>query len=721
MEILGRSKHKLRILLFLTMLMTMAGMALGDTLPKLNPVVLQQREAATWWVGLDIVIAMIVLMLMFWMYIYLKSKAEGKIRTASNRLSLLLQSGNTSIWIYDIPTNTFRHVDEKRRSFESYSILDFMQQYEYADQEVCHEAITRLRDKKSTQESLVMHTRVLNDGDTQRYLDTSISVLSSYEDEPEVLIATQKDITMEQQKREEVRTLMLRYHAVFYHTSMDMIYFDAKGQLMDLNDNACTSYKVTDKKAFLETKPNLLKLSFFCGVTEPVTEPVSLSSVIDLKTQMEHFGTAFQPEHPQTIYYQAMLTPIYNKDHQLICIFLAGRDITQEVEVNHHQKASLQKLQEATNNIHEYIDSINYTLKESGIRMIYYYPDTHYLKLRRDMDTKRLVLSQLRCVELAAPEYRPSVVSLIRKMDNKLNFTYDITFKTIFYDKKNGRDVYLQLIGVPMVYGEHAEFRYFGLCLDVSERMSIKQKLELETQKALETEKLKNAFLTNMSYEIRTPLNAVVGFAELFNQEHSREDEALFVEQIKTNSGTLLKLINDILFLSRLDAHRVELSIQPIDVAQTFEGHCRMGWAEHLHEGVNTSVLNPYEYCLVEIDDNYLGQAITTLCSVMADNTTSGMISVQYEYRHNELAITMENTGEGIPKDLLPYLFDRFVKSQDGKQYGSGLSLPIVKELIEQMGGKIDVMSEEGKGITVWITIPCQFISFNKNMDHDNR
>ena len=95
--------------------------------------------------------------------------------------------------------------------------------------------------------------------------------------------------------------------------------------------------------------------------------------------------------------------------------------------------------------------------------------------------------------------------------------------------------------------------------------MLFRSRLKKETAKAQEAEQVKSTFLLNMSYELRTPLNAVIGFAELFGTEHNEEDEPLFAEEIKKNTNTLLRLINDILFLSRLDAKMIEYNYLETD------------------------------------------------------------------------------------------------------------------------------------------------------------
>ena len=231
-------------------------------------------------------------------------------------------------------------------------------------------------------------------------------------------------------------------------------------------------------------------------------------------------------------------------------------------------------------------------------------------------------------------------------------------------------------------------------------------RLAVETKKAQVTELLKQSFLTNMSYEIRTPLNTVVGFAELFESEHDVADEPVFVEEIKRNSNTLLKLVNDILFLSRLDANMLEYTKNDVDFSLIFDSHCQLGWSG-VKSTVKTIIENPYEHLVVDIDFEQLGKVIERLCTLAVLFTDEGFIRAKYEYRHGELAISIEDSGNGIDEQTLPHVFDRFVRDQHGRIIGTGLDLPIIKTLVEQMGGSIELQSEAGKGTTVWVTIPC--------------
>ena len=109
-----------------------------------------------------------------------------------------------------------------------------------------------------------------------------------------------------------------------------------------------------------------------------------------------------------------------------------------------------------------------------------------------------------------------------------------------------------------------------------------------------------------------------------------------------------------------------------------------------------------------------LSTAVQKLCGYSALTTKAGSLKSRYEYLHDELIIIVEDTGAGIEFDEVPKAFDRFMGDAKRKRIGTGLDLPIVKGLVEQMGGTIDVLSEPGKGSTFFMSIPCEMVSFEK-------
>jgi signal transduction histidine kinase len=302
-------------------------------------------------------------------------------------------------------------------------------------------------------------------------------------------------------------------------------------------------------------------------------------------------------------------------------------------------------------------------------------------------------------------------------MDHRTPYPITQMIEIEIHDKQ-GRPIWLMFNMVPIINDDGQVDRYFGMCRNVTDLVETEQRLVVETKKAQETELLKQSFLTNMSYELRTPLNTVVGFAELFEAEHEPEDEPFFVEQIKSSSNTLLQLINDVLLLSRLDAGMEEYKKAEVDFELIFSNYCQV---DTIAEGSKAEVVvdHPYKSLVVDIDVQHLGMAIERLCKLAAFYAKKGVVKTSYEYRRGELTISVEDNGVGVPPEVIPHFFDRFTRSKAGILYGTGLDLPIIKALTEQMGGSVEMTSELGKGSTVWISVPCEAKNIERRRDNN--
>jgi signal transduction histidine kinase len=149
----------------------------------------------------------------------------------------------------------------------------------------------------------------------------------------------------------------------------------------------------------------------------------------------------------------------------------------------------------------------------------------------------------------------------------------------------------------------------------------------------------------------------------------------------------------------------IEINKQETDFAMTFEGHCQMGWGTHQKEGVRYITENHYNRLVVNIDDTNMGRIIEQVVTNAAQHTHTGTVRARYDYINGKLMIAVDDTGNGMSEETLSHVYERF---STGKNGGTGLGLPICKELTEQMGGSIDISSEEGKGTTVWIIMPCK-------------
>lgn len=225
---------------------------------------------------------------------------------------------------------------------------------------------------------------------------------------------------------------------------------------------------------------------------------------------------------------------------------------------------------------------------------------------------------------------------------------------------------------------------------------------EAKLIKAKESDRLKSAFLANMSHEIRTPLNAIVGFSNLLAYAQEESERAQYIGIVEENNELLLQLISDILDLSKIEAGTFEFVYDRVDVRQLCEDVVT-SLRVKVPAGVDLCIVPNLPECWVYSDKNRLRQVISNFVNNAFKFTTSGEIAVGYTLRDGEVEISVTDTGVGIEEEKQKQIFDRFVKL-NSFAHGTGLGLSICKSIVEQVGGRIGVNSEPGKGSRFWFT-----------------
>lgn len=239
----------------------------------------------------------------------------------------------------------------------------------------------------------------------------------------------------------------------------------------------------------------------------------------------------------------------------------------------------------------------------------------------------------------------------------------------------------------------------------------LRENIELKAakEKAEQSDKLKSAFLANMSHEIRTPLNAIIGFSELAIATDDAEEKEQFLHIVQSNNEQLLRLISDVLDLSKIEAGFTDFKNKEFDLAICFEELEQTMRPRITNPNVVYKVVSPYRRCMVRLDKNRLTQVFTNYMINAIKFTEAGQIVMGYEYVGGCIRGYVSDTGIGIDEDKKKRLFNRFEKLNDFAQ-GTGLGLSICKALIEAQGGAVGADSEKGVGSTFWFTIPCEAV-----------
>ena len=247
-----------------------------------------------------------------------------------------------------------------------------------------------------------------------------------------------------------------------------------------------------------------------------------------------------------------------------------------------------------------------------------------------------------------------------------------------------------------------------GLLQNIQELKDHEQEL-IESRELAEQAELKQSFLNNMSHEIRTPLNAIVGFSDMLanEPEFSNEERQEFVDIINTNTKLLLKLVGDVLELSRIESGNLSFTFQRESVCRllddVYQTHSLL-----IRPPVQFLKDFPPEDVQVNVDPMRLTQVLTNFLNNANKFTKGGSIRLGYccPSGMSEVHLYVEDTGIGIPHSEQKMIFERFYKRSEFSQ-GVGLGLSICVLIVEKMGGRIELQSEEGRGSRFTVVLPC--------------
>ena len=626
-------------------------------------------------------------------------RAKKAISQCEAELSRTLQRGQMQMWSYDVTTGTYQWMDELQGRFVRLMPKEFSAHYSANAIQHIIQAIQQLI-RGTVKAKTLRLGRTMKDG-SKRYFALDLSVLrrDSHGDAA-IIIAFQNDITDYYLREDRDKELRMRYQSIFNNAMVDMVYYDSQGRVTEMNERACQTFGID-----LETAKQ---------------QGISIEKTINEKDfDYRHFETFHATQiRPSTIAkqkvlskrlqgkmcYELQVTPLYDTRHRMLCAYGSGLNVTEVADTYNKMREVIIEERRANTALSDYIRNTDYAMKTGGIRIVEYSRKERVFTIYSEINHVQKTLSAERALRLVDNQSAKTASHFIEQMDNGSARPFDCRLKTLL-TLKDGNPVFLHLHFIPVFNGEQQTDKYFGMLRDISELKASERQLTKETIRARREELAKNTFMRNMSYEIRTPLNSVVGFAELFQQEHDPEDETVYTREIKDNATRLMELINNILFLSRLDAKMIDSVKQSVDLTAVIDGWCEAGWGEYRQEGVRYYVDHTFNRLVADIDTINLSIVIAHLCSNTARNTFKGFVRARYDYVDGQLVIQVENTGRGLAPEITKNIFERF---GSGMQTNTGLSLPVCQGIMDLLGGNITMESTLGKGSRLTVTLPCE-------------
>lgn len=675
-------------------------------------------ETPQWiWYALGIALLLIVFASAYAISYRIQSTKLNRQNLMRNRrLALILQTSQVRIWTYDIVKDQFAWCNDNGQVAYTYSMEEFAQRYSPEDSARLKTALNRLakgtKNNKEEELTLSLRAKDVEGGDTDlRDYYIVLSVLRrDKEGKPSVIIGTKKDVTKESQHKRDENDRALRYWSIFYTPIVGIMYFDKEGKIVNINPKACDMF-CCEAEEIIAEKASIRDILGIGDMSLESLDGFYATHIIDLDKIPDEERTIKSIKAKGKLYNEFKLMTVYDDSEELLGIFAFARDITTLVSGFDQEQERQREINQVTGVLDNYGHALNATISDTDIRLIRYSPGSHTLTIFNGTNKIQHKLTQTRCMALVGEQSKRAAMRLLTDMDDRADKVIEHNIQTALR-AKGGKTLTLYFKLKPNYDKDGNVKEYLGLLRDISELMAIERQMAIETAKVQEVENTKNSFVKNMVQDIKEPMNTVMGYVSQIGEKAPTDNEEELCLGIAQNADYLLHLIDNILYLSRLEARMVDIKKEPCNFAEIFEEQCATGWMKYKNAETRYIVENPYEQLTIDIDAGNLGQAIAQIAANAAQHTKSGVVKARYDYIGRRLIISIDDTGEGIPAEQL----DKIKQEQPGGAHTTkGLGLAITKELISQMEGTLEIMSEEGSGTTVYITLPCHASVVKRN------
>ena len=535
--------------------------------------------------------------------------------------------------------------------------------------------------------------------------DFYLRAIAEYEDgKPVNIIATINDETETKRKEREVEQVSERYKSIFENSIIGMSFYTPDGWLMDANRimrQICHFDSDTGDAFF--SKVNLFDMTPF-------------NEVLDHVHPEDYWACSLSviPERNMRVYLEISVHPIYDEHDKLMYISVTANDVTEERNMYLNvldNDARMKKMNEAIKN---YEAELRYMLEASKMQTWRISLERETLEFYNGLNTVVRSFNLQQMQKIFVDQENDFVKALSNPSEALKKPLVYVGQMRPMVTQSSTENQWVQINCIPEFDEQGKLLGAFGVWRNINDLMRKQDQLRKETKRARESGEMKTLFLANMTHEIRTPINAIVGFSEVLSSLPTAEDKKGVIQIIKNNCDMLLRLINDILTASSLESGHMDIRPVEVDFAKSFNELFESLRPRVQEPGVEFVKDNPYTTLPIKVDIDRISQVITNFVTNAVKYTHQGHIKLGYRtetrtvegQQREGLYAYCEDTGAGISPEAQQKIFERFFKVDDFVQ-GTGLGLSICKAFTDACHGDIGVISEgKGKGSVFWMWIP---------------
>ncbi|MCU6768751.1 response regulator [Barnesiella propionica] len=626
-------------------------------------------------------------------------EAEYRTEESKKNLEMAMEAANMSSWVYDVHKGEFGSLHGNAIVKDGMTLEGLQKMLHPQDRIIVTELFSRLIGKDIQQGYITV--RVFNEEEMQYRHYESRMRLSTEHFGKLLIVGTQLDVTEKIRMAKKTQDLIAKRELAMQVSNIVHWDFDVRTGKFESYNDPVNDY-ASDK---------LLTVSEYLDVIHPEDRSSAndaIQSMLSGKKLNVDFTCRMQTKYDDSWQYCNIIGVPFEYDDDGSITRFTG--FTQNIS----------KLHRLNEELKERNYKMELTFKMVG--MSYWDFDVENSQFRafndpvNDYHSEKSITPEA-YIHVTHPDdveiVRESIDCMLRGTNKEFSYQYRSRTK---WDQEWQT---LIVTGIPVEKNKKGRItRYTGISYNNTKWENIARELKDLKEKAELSDRLKSAFLANMSHEIRTPLNAIVGFSELMVNTDDQAEKEEYMEIIESNNELLLRLINDILDLSKIESGILERKREKFNLSKVCGELYTMIQPKITNPDVEFRLANSSPDCWIFLDRNRLKQVWMNYLTNAVKCTESGYIKMGYSIEKDGIKIYVEDSGVGIPEELQSRVFGRFQKLNEFAQ-GTGLGLAISRAIIEAAGGEVGFTSVPGVGSTFWARIPCE-VNMEKNGGKNN-
>lgn len=615
-------------------------------------------------------------------------EAEYRTEESKKNLELAMETANMSSWVYDVHKGYFTSLHGTPVLKNRLSLEELMQILHPQDRAPVLELFNRLVEKKTQQGQITV--RIFNGREgAYRHYESRMRLSTEHRGKFQI-VGTRMDVT--ERIRMEKRTYDLLAKRELAMKVNDIVHwdFDVQKRKFESYNDPVNDY-ASDRPVSIDEYLSVIHPEDRSSVND------ALQSMLSGQKNQINFTCRIQTRHDAAWQYCTITgVPFEFGENGEVIRFTGFRQ-------------NISKLHQLNEELKERNYKMELTFKTVGMSHWDYDVKTRQYRSFNDpvndFNPEKAIVPE-DYLNAAHPEDTERVRENIASMSSGQQTEFSLQYRS--RTKWDREWQTLIVTGLPSDRDRKGNIiRYTGIAFNNTKWEKMAQELKEMKDRAELSDRLKSAFLANMSHEIRTPLNAIVGFSELMVDSDDPDEKAEYWRIIESNNELLLRLINDILDLSKIESGIIERKREKFDLSRLCSELCMMIRPKISNPDIELRQDNPLPECWILLDSNRLKQVWMNFLTNAVKHTRSGYIKMGYSVENGGVRFYVEDTGTGIPKKLQDRVFGRFQKLDEFAQ-GTGLGLAISRAIVEAAEGEIGFTSEPGAGSIFWAWVPCE-------------